>query len=90
MYVIVNQLSPSLMLNSDLLASDTTHIIDFKKEESDALLKFLFEHLTYSQDCQVRPQWTEDTVVIFDVSKPFIELDTLNLSLQSPIHTRMM
>ncbi|KAL9063753.1 MAG: hypothetical protein Q9161_009303 [Pseudevernia consocians] len=44
----------------------TTHIIDFKKEESDALLKFLFEHLAYSQDCQVRVQWTEDTVVIFD------------------------
>ncbi len=69
------------MLKSDLLASDTTHIIGFQKEESDALLKFLFEHLTYSQDCQVRPQWTEDTVVIFDVSTPLIALDTLNLPL---------
>ena len=69
------------MLKSGLLALDTTHIIGFKKEESDALLKFLFEHLTYSQDCQVRPQWTEDTVVIFDVSKPLIELETLDLFL---------
>ena len=51
------------------LASDTTHIVGFKKEESDALLKFLFEHIAYSQDCQVRVRWTEETVVIFDVCK---------------------
>ena len=53
------------------LGTDTTHIVGFKKEESDALLRFLFEHLAYSQDCQVRVQWTEDTVVVFDVSSLF-------------------
>lgn len=70
----VNPLCASLSISSPvsnatigLLASNTTHIIGFKKEESDAVLKFLFEHLAYSQDCQVRIQWTEDTVVILGV-----------------------
>ena len=62
---------PRLMLTTHPFTSDTTRIIDLKKEESDALLKFLFDHLTNSQDCQLRVQWTDDTVVIFDVSKAF-------------------
>ncbi|KAM0800798.1 hypothetical protein BDR22DRAFT_907877 [Usnea florida] len=57
---------PTLMLTTHPSTSDTKRIIGLKKEESDALLKFLFDHLTNSQDCQVRVQWTDDTVVIFD------------------------
>ncbi len=46
---------------------DTTRIIGYKKEESDFLLKFLYDHVAYSQDIQVRVRWDETTVVIFDV-----------------------
>ena len=52
------------------MVPDTSHIVGYKKEESDALLRFLYDHITYSQDCQVRVQWTDDTVVVFDVSIP--------------------
>ena len=33
------------------------------------LLKFLSDHIVRSQDCQVRVRWTEDTVIVFDVSR---------------------
>ena len=46
---------------------DTKRIIGYKKEESDALLKFLFDHIANSQDCQARIKWAEKTVVLFDV-----------------------
>ena len=55
-----------LWLNSMLLL-DTTRIIGLKKEESDCLLKFLFDHIAFSQDIQARVRWDEKTVVIFDV-----------------------
>ena len=66
--LVVNQLCPSLSdqisfpvphaENMVSLASNTTIIIGSKKEKRDTLLKFFFEHLAYSQQCQVRVQWT--------------------------------
>jgi sulfonate dioxygenase len=46
----------------------TRQIVGFKKEESDYLLKFLYEHLTLSHDLQCRVKWTNRTVVVLDVS----------------------
>ena len=50
------------------MPADTTRVIGYKKEESDMLIKFLGDHIAYSQDCQVRVPWVEGMVVIFDVS----------------------
>ncbi|KAG6010349.1 hypothetical protein E4U21_006913 [Claviceps maximensis] len=44
----------------------TRQIVGFKKEESDALLQFLFHHVTCSQDLQCRVRWENGTVVVFD------------------------
>ncbi|KAL1837732.1 hypothetical protein VTJ49DRAFT_3448 [Mycothermus thermophilus] len=44
----------------------TRDIVGLKKEESDALLKFLYDHLAYGQDFQVRVKWEEGTVVVWD------------------------
>ena len=92
--LFVNPLCPYLsiafLLDVRSLVVDTTQIVGFKKEESDSLLRFLFEHLAYSQDCQARVQWTEDTVVIFDVSLffPFNRLFTWKclLNANSPLY----
>lgn len=46
----------------------TRYIIGYKKEESDALLKFLYDHIAMSQDIQTRVRWTPGTVVVWDVS----------------------
>lgn len=37
----------------------TRRILGFKKEESDMLLKFLFEHIALSQDIQCRVKWQQ-------------------------------
>ncbi|KAL2008791.1 hypothetical protein VTN00DRAFT_6985 [Thermoascus crustaceus] len=44
----------------------TRYIVGFKKEESDFLLKFLFDHIALSQDLQTRVKWTPGTVVVWD------------------------
>jgi len=44
----------------------TRYIVGYKKEESDFLLKFLFDHITLSQDIQMRLKWTPGTVVVWD------------------------
>ncbi|KAG6013468.1 hypothetical protein E4U54_006699, partial [Claviceps lovelessii] len=44
----------------------TRQIVGFKKEESDLLLRFLFDHVTNSQDLQCRVRWENGTVVVFD------------------------
>lgn len=44
----------------------TRRIVGFKKEESDFLLKFLFDHIALAQDLQVRVKWTPGTVVVWD------------------------
>lgn len=38
----------------------------FKKEESDALLNFLYNHLALGADFQARVKWEEGTVVVWD------------------------
>ncbi|RPB04228.1 Clavaminate synthase-like protein [Choiromyces venosus 120613-1] len=37
-----------------------------KKEESDALLKFLYEHISQGIDFQIRVRWEPKTVVVWD------------------------
>lgn len=50
----------------------TRHIVGYKKEESDFLLKFLYDHIALSQDIQTRVRWRAGTVVLWDVSdSPF-------------------
>lgn len=44
----------------------TRRIVGFKKEESDMLLKFLFDHIALSQDIQCRVKWQPGTVVVWD------------------------
>ncbi|SPN96632.1 related to E.coli dioxygenase [Cephalotrichum gorgonifer] len=44
----------------------TRSIVGYKKEESDALLKFLYEHIAYGADFQVRVKWEKGTVVAWD------------------------
>lgn len=44
----------------------TREIVGLKKEESDNLLKFLYDHLAYGADFQARVKWEEGTVVVWD------------------------
>ncbi|KAM7189296.1 hypothetical protein V8F20_010204 [Naviculisporaceae sp. PSN 640] len=44
----------------------TREIVGLKKEESDALLKFLYDHLAFGADFQARIKWEPRTVVIWD------------------------
>ncbi|KAK3984053.1 putative alpha-ketoglutarate-dependent sulfonate dioxygenase [Cladorrhinum sp. PSN332] len=44
----------------------TRSIVGLKKEESDLLLKFLYDHLAYGADFQARVKWQEGTVVVWD------------------------
>ncbi|KAK4139162.1 uncharacterized protein C8A04DRAFT_16104 [Dichotomopilus funicola] len=44
----------------------TRNIVGLKREESDALLKFLYDHLAYGADFQARVKWEERTVVVWD------------------------
>ena len=43
----------------------TRRIVGYKKEESDYLLKFLFDHLARSADLHVRASYEPGTVVIW-------------------------
>ncbi|KAK4224494.1 TfdA family taurine catabolism dioxygenase TauD [Podospora fimiseda] len=44
----------------------TKRIVGLKDEESEALLKLLFKHITFGQDFQVRVKWEEGTVALWD------------------------
>ncbi|KAA8645886.1 TauD/TfdA dioxygenase family protein [Aspergillus tanneri] len=44
----------------------TRYIVGYKKEESDFLLKFLYDHIALSQDLQARVRWRQGTVVVWD------------------------
>ncbi|KAH8881967.1 TauD-domain-containing protein [Thozetella sp. PMI_491] len=46
--------------------SFTREIVGLKKEESDALLKFLYDHLARGADFQARVKWEPGTVVVWD------------------------
>lgn len=41
-------------------------IVGFKKEESEYLLNFLYDHIAKGQDFQVRVKWAPGTVVVWD------------------------
>ncbi|KAH6657822.1 dioxygenase-like protein [Truncatella angustata] len=44
----------------------TKRIIGLKDEESEAILKLLFNHISQSQDVQVRVKWDDGTVALWD------------------------
>jgi len=44
----------------------TRKIIGYKKEESDHLLNFLYDHIAKGQDFQARVKWAQGTVVVWD------------------------
>jgi len=44
----------------------TTRIVGLKKEESDNLLTFLFDHVSKGGDFQARIRWAPNTVVLWD------------------------
>ncbi|KAL2177088.1 uncharacterized protein P884DRAFT_329905 [Thermothelomyces heterothallicus CBS 202.75] len=44
----------------------TREIVGLKKEESDAILKFLYDHIAFGADFHVRVKWEEKTVVVWD------------------------
>lgn len=44
----------------------TRRIVGFKKEESDFLLKFLFDHIALGADFQARVKWEQGTVIVWD------------------------
>jgi alpha-ketoglutarate-dependent taurine dioxygenase len=59
----------------------TRSIVGYKKEESDALLKFLYDHIGRGIDYQARVRWAPKTIVVWDVStylalqKPLLIID---------------
>ncbi|PVH93111.1 TauD-domain-containing protein [Periconia macrospinosa] len=44
----------------------TKRIVGLKDEESDAILKLLFKHISQSQDIQARVKWDDRTVALWD------------------------
>ncbi|KAF8139974.1 TauD-domain-containing protein [Boletus edulis] len=44
----------------------TRRILGLKREESDAILKFLYDHIDKSSDMQARVKWEPGTVVLWD------------------------
>ena len=66
--------TPQGVMYEELTSSVTRYIVGYKKEESDFLLKFLYDHIALSQDLQCRVRWRPGTVVVWDVSNasPFL------------------
>jgi sulfonate dioxygenase len=59
----------------------TRYIVGLKKEESDVLLKFLYDHISFGQDFQARVKWEEKAVIVWDVSlRSYCIFLLLNLS----------
>lgn len=54
-------------------------IVELKQEESDYLLSFLFDHIEKAHDLQVRIQWRENSVVLWNNAKtihtPVVDFD---------------
>ncbi|CUA71419.1 hypothetical protein RSOLAG22IIIB_04634 [Rhizoctonia solani] len=44
----------------------TTHIVGLKKEESDTILNFLYNHIARVADAQARVHWEPNTVLLWD------------------------
>lgn len=53
-------------IRTDEEGTVTRDIVGLKKEESDAILKFLYDHIAYGADFQARVKWEERTVVVWD------------------------
>lgn len=68
LYVNPQCKSPAFVSRNAKLTSSavTRYIVGFKKEESDYLLKFLYDHIALSQDLQTRIRWKPGTVVVWD------------------------
>ncbi len=45
----------------------TRSIVGYKKEESDALLNFLYDHIAFGADFQARAQWKPRMAIFWDV-----------------------
>ena len=54
----------------------TRYIVGYKKEESDMLLKFLYDHISFGADFQARVKWQAKTVIVWDVSRIPWQLDS--------------
>ena len=52
----------ALFVNSQF----SRRIVGYKKEESDYLLNFLYDHIAKGQDFQARVKWAPGTVVVWD------------------------
>ena len=46
----------------------TRYIVGLKREESDAILNLLYNHIATGVDFQTRVKWSENAVVVWDVS----------------------
>lgn len=69
----------------DLIGVVTHYIVGYKKEESDVLLKFLYDHIAYGADFQARVKWEAKTVVVWDnrVTGHTAIMDWVNVSAMS-------
>ncbi|KDQ11595.1 hypothetical protein BOTBODRAFT_35260 [Botryobasidium botryosum FD-172 SS1] len=47
-------------------AQFTKKIVGLKREESDTILKFLYDHVAKNADSQLRVKWSPNTVVLWD------------------------
>lgn len=47
----------------------TKSIVGYKAEESEALLKFLYDHIAYGADFHARVKWQAKSVIVWDVSR---------------------
>ncbi len=50
------------------MAIVTRSIAGYKKEESDNLLNFLYDHIAFGADFQARVQWKPGMVIFWDIS----------------------
>lgn len=70
-------LSYVIVISADQCAQFTRRIVGFKKEESDYLLKFLYDHIALGADLQARMKWEKGSVIVWDnrvtVRKPFVD-----------------
>jgi sulfonate dioxygenase len=46
--------------------------VGYKKEESDAFLNFLYDHIAFGADFQARVQWKKGDVIFWDASTPLL------------------
>lgn len=56
----------------------TRYIEGWKKAESDHVLKFLYDHMAFSQDIQCRVKWSAGDVVVWDVCRRILSIDPLS------------